>query len=196
VDVVNPTAKSSEFYIGYKPSNHYSERGLEIEKNTFQQQAANEVLDLVGDDIVTMKRHGNQQKWDRKKKKFVTISGKDTNKKKIKTESGVWIPATYKSDIYKKWKHRNKVEAREAAENDSEDEGNTSGPRRGFHIKKRNKNAPKNDRRPPKRELRNKEEIVKQRKRKDRIQFQQKKRQLERVSRKKSQHQKSGKRKK
>ena len=31
------------------------------------------------------------------------------DQKKIKTESGVWIPASYKSDRYKKWKQRSRL---------------------------------------------------------------------------------------
>ena len=31
------------------------------------------------------------------------------DKKKIRTESGVWIPASYKSDRYAKWKERSKL---------------------------------------------------------------------------------------
>ena len=31
------------------------------------------------------------------------------DKKKIRTESGVWIPASYKSDRYAKWKERTKL---------------------------------------------------------------------------------------
>lgn len=38
---------------------------------------------------------------DRKKKKFVGKSGNQGKNKKIKTESGQWISASYKSDAYK-----------------------------------------------------------------------------------------------
>jgi len=36
---------------------------------------------------------------DRKKKKFVTVGQTDANTKKIKTESGQWIQASYKTDV-------------------------------------------------------------------------------------------------
>lgn len=39
---------------------------------------------------------------------------------KIKTESGVWIPATYKSNRYAQWKERTKAEENE--DNDGEDD--------------------------------------------------------------------------
>ena len=46
-------------------------------------------------------------RWDAKKKKYVRADAND--KKKIKTESGVWIPASYKSNRYAKWKERSKL---------------------------------------------------------------------------------------
>ena len=41
--------------------------------------------------------------------KKVIVGSFQDDKKKIKTESGVWIPASYKSDRYKKWKQRSRV---------------------------------------------------------------------------------------
>lgn len=37
---------------------------------------------------------------DRKKKRFVGTTGNQGKNKKIKTESGQWINASYKSDAY------------------------------------------------------------------------------------------------
>ncbi|XP_019859875.1 PREDICTED: ATP-dependent RNA helicase DDX54-like [Amphimedon queenslandica] len=50
------------------------------------------------------------RKWDRKRKRFVTESGKESSTKKIKTESGRWISSTYKTGLYQTWKTKNKVE--------------------------------------------------------------------------------------
>ena len=48
---------------------------------------------------------------DRKRKKFVGSSSEEQKKsKRIKTESGQWIKASYKSDVYKKWKDKHKIE--------------------------------------------------------------------------------------
>jgi DBP10CT (NUC160) domain len=41
--------------------------------------------------------------------------------KKIKTESGVWIPATYKTGKYKQWKDRSKADDQE--DEDGEEAG-------------------------------------------------------------------------
>jgi ATP-dependent RNA helicase DDX54/DBP10 len=48
---------------------------------------------------------------DRKRKKFVGESEKDApRKKRIKTESGHWIQASFKSNAYKEWKERHRVD--------------------------------------------------------------------------------------
>ncbi len=48
----------------------------------------------------------------------------DQNNKKIKTESGVWIPASFKSDRYAKWKERSKLAQMQ------EDDGDEENPRK------------------------------------------------------------------
>ncbi|CAL1544843.1 unnamed protein product [Lymnaea stagnalis] len=86
-----------ENYIQYRPADYASEKGLSI-SNTFERQATSAVLDFTNEDdnkTNTKKRH-----WDRKKKKFVTDSGVQEKKNKIKTESGNWISASYKSNAY------------------------------------------------------------------------------------------------
>ena len=48
---------------------------------------------------------------DRKRKKFVGESGQDApRKKRIKTESGHWIQASFKSNAYKEWKEKHKID--------------------------------------------------------------------------------------
>ncbi len=41
-----------------------------------------------------------QLKWDRKKKKYIREDNNDVRKKKMKTESGNWISASYNTDLY------------------------------------------------------------------------------------------------
>lgn len=90
---------------------------------------------------------------------------------KIRTESGVWIPATYKTGRYADWKEKTKIEEqiqREEQDNNDDGDMNVSRPteqypmsRWGRHLakvnlKKRMSNG--NDK-----ELRNPDQIVKQR---------------------------------
>jgi hypothetical protein len=37
---------------------------------------------------------------DRKKKKFVSAHGLEQKQKKVKTESGTWVNASYKKNLY------------------------------------------------------------------------------------------------
>lgn len=48
---------------------------------------------------------------------FSILYQQDPKAKKIRTESGVWIPATYKTNRYNEWKQKSKID-----ENDSEDD--------------------------------------------------------------------------
>lgn len=77
-------------------------------------------------------------RWDRKKKKMVAVNPvciknsiynnssmslyifQDPKAGKIKTESGTWIPATYKSNRYAEWKEHTKI-AENSNESDEED---------------------------------------------------------------------------
>ena len=48
---------------------------------------------------------------DRKRKKFVGPSSEEGQKaKRIKTESGHWIKASYKSDAYQRWREKYKID--------------------------------------------------------------------------------------
>ncbi|KAJ7309611.1 hypothetical protein JRQ81_007665 [Phrynocephalus forsythii] len=119
------------FYIPYRPKDFDSERGLCIsgEGSAFEQQASGAVLDLMGDENQSMNKNKHLLKWDRKRKRFVGQTGQE-DKKKIRTESGAYISSSYKSNLYEKWKKRNKIDEQDS---DGEDEGEerTGRKRRG-----------------------------------------------------------------
>ncbi|CAF1430718.1 unnamed protein product [Adineta steineri] len=97
-----------EFFIPYQPPDFKREQGLEIQ--SFERQTTEAVMDLANDDGTHRKGPMIQKtKWDRKKKKFVTVGQTDAKTKKVKTESGQWIQASYKTDVYKKWLNKSKV---------------------------------------------------------------------------------------
>ncbi|KAJ8919065.1 hypothetical protein NQ315_016972 [Exocentrus adspersus] len=110
-----------ENYIPYAPTDQHTEEGLAV--NNFQKEAINAQLDLVGDSAETLKMHKQLKVWDRKKKKMVVAP--DARVGKIKTESGQWIPATYKSNRYAQWKEKTKVEH---DEEDDEETPTQKGP--------------------------------------------------------------------
>ena len=93
---------------------------LSLGMSGFEQQASGAVLDLMQDEELDMKRLRGIKKWygiclrvggriqivgcsvyrDRKRKRFVGGGTEANKRKKIKTESGHWIDATYKSGMY------------------------------------------------------------------------------------------------
>merc|ERR1712172_352137 len=108
----------------------------------FEAEASKACLDLTADDGTLMRKKTTMMRWDAKKKKYVRSDANgDENKKRIKTESGVWIPASYKSDRYAKWRERSKLtqmqEAEEAAANSDQDENGQSNNKKGGKGKKR-----------------------------------------------------------
>ena len=53
-------------------------------------------LDLTADNEKEINKNGQKRKWDRKKKKFIN---ENSNCKKLKTESGHYISASYQSNL-------------------------------------------------------------------------------------------------
>ncbi|XP_032561715.1 ATP-dependent RNA helicase DDX54 [Chiroxiphia lanceolata] len=155
-----PAQQVEDFYIPYRPKDFESERGLSVggEGSAFEQQAAGAVLDLMGDENHNLNRSKQLLKWDRKKKRFVGQTGQE-DKKKVRTESGRYISSSYKNNLYEKWKQKYKVDER-----DEDDEGQHS--REQFRGKHRRGHGPTQ---PPaqgrvRSELKNKQQILKQRK--------------------------------
>merc|ERR1712117_178387 len=123
--------------------------------------ASKAVLDLTGDDGCLM----------RKKKKHVKADAGEDDQKKIKTESGVWIPASYKSDRYKKWKQRSRLSHMQENNtldgdtlgNDNEGPNYQGLPRNHPAMKKARESVPKG-KKGPRNEIKKPEQILKQRK--------------------------------
>ncbi|XP_062360296.1 ATP-dependent RNA helicase DDX54 [Cinclus cinclus] len=155
-----PAQQDEDFYIPYRPKDFESERGLSVggEGSAFEQQAAGAVLDLMGDENHNLNKSKQLLKWDRKKKRFVGQTGQE-DKKKVRTESGRYISSSYKNNLYEKWKQKYKVDER-----DEDEERPRS--REQFRGKHRRGHGPTQ---PPaqgrvRSELKNKQQILKQRK--------------------------------
>ena len=66
-------------------------------------------MDLTGDTEAGMLAATKQRKvWDKKKKRLVTVGGQK-KEGRIKSESGAWIPASYKSGRYAGWLEKTKT---------------------------------------------------------------------------------------
>uniref|UniRef100_A0A803V8Y6 ATP-dependent RNA helicase DDX54 n=1 Tax=Ficedula albicollis TaxID=59894 RepID=A0A803V8Y6_FICAL len=159
--------QDEDFYIPYRPKDFESERGLSVggEGSAFEQQAAGAVLDLMGDENHNLNKSKQLLKWDRKKKRFVGQTGQE-DKKKVRTESGRYISGSYKNNLYEKWKQKYKVDER-----DEDEEGPRSREQfRGKHRRGHGELSPAGPTQPPaqgrvRSELKNKQQILKQRKR-------------------------------
>lgn len=110
--------KDTENFIPYQSADKVTEDGLAI--NSFERQAMNAEFSVVERSSVPEVKHKpGLKKWDRIKKKMVSVQ--DPRNNKIRTESGVWIPASFKTGRYDEWKQKSKIEEqmqREAASDD------------------------------------------------------------------------------
>jgi ATP-dependent RNA helicase DDX54/DBP10 len=162
------TTKDTENYIPYRPADHHSEQGLGLEKS-FEQQVAGAVLDLGADEADSLKKQNNTLRWDRKRKRFVHEKGeREKGPKKIRTESGVWIPASYKTNVYEQWKQKQKIDEQQDRDSSDEDGGGQNQAaqkhgKRGFRRDMKGKQRARN-------ELKPREQIYKERVRKERLQ--------------------------
>lgn len=119
--------KDKQFYLGYRQEGHETEEGLAIE-GVQRNDLDSAVMDVDGDEDGIVRKTKAVTKWDRKKKKFVNEAGA-ADPKKIRTESGALIPASYSSGLYKKWKDRQKVDFDDT--DDGQGNGHSSLPRNG-----------------------------------------------------------------
>ncbi|KFV77391.1 ATP-dependent RNA helicase DDX54, partial [Dryobates pubescens] len=130
-----PAQQDEDFYIPYRPKDFESERGLSVggEGSAFEQQAAGAVLDLMGDENHNLNKSRQLLKWDRKKKRFVGQTGQE-EKKKVRTESGRYISSSYKNNLYEKWKQKYKVDERDEDEEDRSSREQFRGKHRHGHA--------------------------------------------------------------
>ncbi|KAM4053141.1 ATP-dependent RNA helicase DDX54 [Anomaloglossus baeobatrachus] len=158
-------SQDSKYYVPYRPKDFESERGLSIASNSFEQAAAGAVLDLMGDQTEDLRKTKHIMKWDRKKKKFVGGGGHE-DKKKIKTESGRVISSSYKTSIYEDWKKKYKIDDQDSEEDEDRQPGKSH--RKGRGGRRGSQGIPRPEATGPrgkvKSELRNKQQILKQRK--------------------------------
>lgn len=73
--------------------------------DTFAEQAKHAAFDLAGDEgVAAQKRARSKMTWDKRKKKFIHGDGAGAdNVKMVTTESGLKLPATYRSGRFDEW---------------------------------------------------------------------------------------------
>lgn len=159
--------RDKEFYIPHQASDKVTEDGLAI--NSFTRDAQKAEFSVAGDNAESQRMTRTLRKWDRKKKRMVNVE--DPRVGKIRTEHGVWIPASYKTDRYEKWKERSKVEDQAERDMDSDDDDNMKPQilKRDVHTHWGRHNAKVQQRKVMDHEIKNKEQLMKQRVRKEKL---------------------------
>ncbi|KAF7665137.1 hypothetical protein LDENG_00153050 [Lucifuga dentata] len=172
--------KDEEFYIPYRPKDFNSERGLSLsgEGTHFEQQASSAVLDLMGDEGDRFNQHKNMMKWDRKRKRFVKETGREDQKKKIRTDSGQVISSKKRKNFYEEWKKKYKFDDGSGSDGET---GRGGGMRKAGGGRGRSRRGPQfpgpagsqqtAGRQRVRSELKTKEQILKQRKKQHKHQF-------------------------
>ena len=97
-----------ETFLNYREKDSFTNEQLSVNSSI-----RNNVVEMPGDEDANLSASKHKSKWDRKRKRFVNADS-EANTKKIKSESGQWIKASFKKDTYKRWLDRNKVHSNDA----------------------------------------------------------------------------------
>ncbi|CDW99160.1 hypothetical protein [Sporisorium scitamineum] len=124
--------RDPNFYLSYEQEGSRSERGYSLNNprsggiDSFIQQASAASFDLAGDDATlgTQTQRPNVTRWDSKKKKFIQGTVGADNKKMIRTESGVRLPASFRSGRFEEWKREKRVDIPKTGEVERSGGGN------------------------------------------------------------------------
>ena len=94
-------SKDKEYYMNYQPVDASLERGYALQTKTgdgsFIEKAKTVSFDLVVDDTDALRKSKSKMIWDSKKHNFIRPTVGSDNKKRIRTESGASIPASFKT---------------------------------------------------------------------------------------------------
>jgi ATP-dependent RNA helicase DDX54/DBP10 len=94
--------KEKEYAMTYRPTDDATEKGYAVhagEGASFNETAHKASMDIVADDEDGLRKQ-SQLQWDSKKHRFVKDQVGSDNKKRIRTENGTLVAATFKSDRY------------------------------------------------------------------------------------------------
>jgi ATP-dependent RNA helicase DDX54/DBP10 len=125
--------RDKEYYMSHYQQGVEAERGYGINgsggvgSSSFIEQMGSATMDLMGDDDKALKKNAKGAlKWDSKKKRFIRETIGSDNKKRIKTESGNVIPASYKSKRFEEWQKKTKIEIPRSGEKELDSSANAA----------------------------------------------------------------------
>ncbi|KAJ1374021.1 hypothetical protein KIN20_036609 [Parelaphostrongylus tenuis] len=101
--------EKARHFVSYSSADCVSEKHLALDKVDFARQADGAVVEIFADDDKGMYRQNHVKRWDRKKKRFVGSGADGDDIKRIRTEDGTWLPASYKTGRYEDWKKKQKI---------------------------------------------------------------------------------------
>ncbi|XP_045519586.1 ATP-dependent RNA helicase DDX54 [Pieris brassicae] len=155
-------AVRDENYIPHFASDQHTETGMSV---NFAAGASQAELDMGVDCGDGERVRKSQMRWDRKRKKMVHVDP-DGGRKMIRTESGGRVPASYRSGRYDEWKRRNHTS--ELDEDDTRAKSKQPSEFRPRWVK-HNERIAKKKVDASSREMRDKQQIVKERLRRDKV---------------------------
>lgn len=116
--VFTPTFRDPNFYLGYEQQGAEAERGYSL-GHSFADEARGVTMDVAGDDIGPGMHSSRppRQRWDPKKKRFIKGEGAGAdNVRMIRSESGVRLPASYRSGRFDQWRKEQHIDLPRAGE--------------------------------------------------------------------------------
>ncbi|XP_028160377.1 ATP-dependent RNA helicase DDX54 [Ostrinia furnacalis] len=168
IDSNNKSKKKKEVvrdenYIPHQASDQHTEAGMAV---NFNAGAASAELDMGADSGDMARERRQLLRWDRKRKKMVHVDP-DGGRKMIRTESGGRVPASFRSGRYDAWRKRNA----QPDDDDAPDDPHANRPVSDFrpHWVKHNERVAKKKAEASSKEFRDKQQIVKERLRKEKI---------------------------
>jgi len=91
--------KDEEYYMLHRPADNDTERGLTL-TTSFTEAASSLAHDVTADDAHGLLKQKGGLKWDKRAHRFVKDQLGSDNKKRITTETGQKVSASYKSSAY------------------------------------------------------------------------------------------------
>lgn len=97
-------SKDAEYYLNYRPQDADTEQGYAVhageQASNFVQNARMASMEMIADDPSELKKKKGDLRWDSNKHKFTRDTIGSDNKKRIRTENGTTVLATFKADRY------------------------------------------------------------------------------------------------
>ena len=93
-------SESNDFKLSYRPADDLTEAGYAVHDASFNAHAHKAAMELIPDDDEQLRKRRGTETWDSKKHRFTSQQIGSDNKKRVRTENGTLVPATFQSDRY------------------------------------------------------------------------------------------------